>query len=136
VRRSRGAEWELWHQDTFDRESPRRVEVSGRGLAAGLAELWERHLREGVRPDGRPTFSRFNLWWKGAGRSVKVVGEREGQARLRSWIVEGERRIDRALLRRVAEAHARLTLSGETSEAIVAAALASPDRAAFEAWLA
>jgi hypothetical protein len=53
--------YELWAMDTFDRESDPSVDVRGEGLEAGLAELWRRVLREGVRDDGRATFTSFTL---------------------------------------------------------------------------
>ena len=46
------AEWQVWYQDTFDRECPPSVDVRGRGLVSGLTELWARHLFETVRPGG------------------------------------------------------------------------------------
>ena len=76
------AEWEVWYQDLFDRECPRQVEVSGRGLAAGLSELWARHLFETVGVDGQKGFSRFNLWWKQPKKSVMVFrGPQESERR-------------------------------------------------------
>ena len=45
------AVWQVWYQDNFDRETPRRVEVEGEGLVLGLAELWSRHLFETVQAD-------------------------------------------------------------------------------------
>ena len=77
--RASEAEWEVWYQDTFDRECPRQVEVAGRGLVEGLIQLWARHLFETVQADGQRGFSRFNLWWKQERRSVVVVGEWEGE---------------------------------------------------------
>ncbi len=57
------AEWDVWYQDLFDRDTPRQVEVSVWGLVTGLAELWARHLFETIEVDGQKGFSHFNLWW-------------------------------------------------------------------------
>ena len=134
------AVWEIWYQDTFDRKCPRRVEVSGRGLTAGLAELWARHLFETVRPDGKKGFSRFNLWWTQERRSVRITGQWAGVVRLRRWVF-GERReirrgyvaaADKVLLRRVAAIHGHLLRSDRTSEEILAAAASCTNRQDFE----
>ena len=45
-------EWQLWHEDLFDRETPPNVDVSGRGLVAGLTELWRRHLSASIGAGG------------------------------------------------------------------------------------
>jgi hypothetical protein len=137
------AEWEVWYQDTFDRECPRQVEVSGRGLAAGLAELWARHLFETVRADGGKGFSRFNLWWKQERKSVEVVGEWGGMVRLRAWIFGGKRRLskgyveeaEKRLLMRLATVHSYLILAGQTSERILGAAQDAVNREDFERQL-
>ena len=123
------AEWEIWHQDVFDRECPRRVEVAGRGLMAGLVELWTRHLFETVGVDGKRGFARFNLWWKQEEKSVQVVGPWKGMVRLRGWIF-GEKRagrghvevMDKGLLAKVARVHGTLVMAGRTSEDILVAA--------------
>ncbi len=137
------AEWEIWYQDTFDRECPRQVEIVGQGLLEGLIELWARHLFETVQANGRKGFSRFNLWWKQERKSIEVVGEWEGLVRLRGWVYEGKRRTsrgyveegDKELLNKVAAAHKNHILSGETSEEILAAAKASGNRENFEEQL-
>jgi hypothetical protein len=129
------AEWQIWHQDTFDRESPRRVELQGRGLVKGLAELWLRHLTETLRADGGSSFSRFNLWWQPRGLSIRIVGAEEGLLRLRGWIVGKGGRVDRQLLNAVARAHAQRVRAGGTSAPLVDAALASRDAADFQARL-
>lgn len=137
------AAWEIWYQDTFDLECPRQVDVAGVGLVNGLIELWARHLFETVQVDGQEGFSRFNLWWKQKGRSIKVVGEWGGLTRLRGWIFWDKRQTyegyvqegDQGLLRKVAAAHASLVLAGQTSEAILVAAKMSTDRKDFETRL-
>jgi hypothetical protein len=132
------AEWQVWYQDVFDRESPRSVEASGRGLVKGLVELWARYLGETVRPNGSEGFARFNLWC--APRSVKIVGNREGAARLRGWVfgIRGGsiRKGDKRLLNRIAVAHAHLIVDGQSGEPILEAAAAAVDRRDFENRLA
>lgn len=126
-------EWQLWYQDTFDLECPRQVELAGRGLVAGLVELWARHLFETVQPDGQQGFSRFNLWLKGEGKSVEVLGDWNAQVRLRGWVF-GDKRTsikgyvqegDRALLEKIAAAHKDCLQRGETSEPLLATVIAS-----------
>jgi hypothetical protein len=137
------AEWEVWYQDTFDRECPRQVEVSGRGLAAGLTQLWVRHLFETVRADGGKGFSRFNLWWKQERKSVEVVGKWSGMVRLREWVFGGKRRLskgyveegEKGLLMRLATIHGYLILAGQTSERILAVAEDCVNREDFERQL-
>jgi hypothetical protein len=110
--------WEIWYEDTFDRETPRAREASGVGLLSGLVELWSRHLREGLNDQGSATFSRFNLWWRQASRSVHISGDRQGAARLRGWIrsahgagePSGGVKSSRQLLRLIAHVHSRLVL--------------------------
>ncbi len=133
------AEWEVWYQDTFDQESARQVEVVGQGLVEGLIELWARHLFETVQASGQQGFSRFNLWWKQERRSIEVVGEWDGQVRLRGWVFAGDRQAntgyaekgDKSLLNLIAASHKDLILRGETSEAILATAKASGGREDF-----
>jgi hypothetical protein len=133
------ARWEIWHQDTFDRNVPRAREASGCGLQSGLVELWSRHLREGVDREGRATFSRFNLWWPQASRSVTITGDRTGTARLRRWLGIGrvtdgspdEAQPPRQLLRRVVHTHCRLLLTGRDSAPILDLARSAADPAAF-----
>jgi len=138
-----GAEWEIWYQDTFDRECPRQVEVVGQGLVEGLTELWTRHLFETVQVDGQKGFSRFNLWWKQERKSVEVVGDWRGMIRVREWVF-GEKRWadngyigegDKELLMRLAETHGWLILADQTSEGILDAANVSVSRLDFEEQL-
>ena len=136
-------EWEIWYQDTFDRECPRQVEIAGQGLLEGLIELWTRHLFETVQANGWKGFSRFNLWWKQERKSIEIVGEWEGLVRLRGWVYGGQRqtgrgyveKVDKELLNKVAAAHENHILSGETSEEILAAAKASGRREDVEEQL-
>jgi hypothetical protein len=136
------AQWDLWYEDTLDRECPRQIERSGRGLVEGLIELWARHLYETVQASGWQGFSRFNLWWKQAGKSIEVTGDWEGLVLLREWVFDAKERLgagysggDRALLRAVAAAHRDLVLEDDTSERIAAAARACGNRRDFEEFL-
>ena len=133
------AEWQLWYQDNFDLECPRRVDRSGRGLIRGLIELWAHHLYETVQPNGFFGFDRFNLWWKQQKRSVDIVGDLSGQLKLRQWVYEERRSsyagckeiADKDLLRLIAETHCKLIMINQTSETIVEKALQSDSEKAF-----
>jgi hypothetical protein len=133
------AEWQVWYRDTFDLECPPSVDVSGRGLAQGLVELWARHLFETVRPGGGQGFSRFHLWWKGE-RSVQIKGSWEGLTRLRGWVFGAQAHTrkgyveagDARLLRQIAGVHARMVLADGSCEPIVAAAAEAAGREDFE----
>jgi hypothetical protein len=137
-------EWEIWYQDTFDRECPRQVEIAGLGLAEGLIELWARHLFETVQANGQKGFSRFNLWWKQKGQSIEIVGAWAGLIRLREWVFGDKRQAregyvkdgDEELLAKLAVTHANLILAGQTSEIILEAAGTSGSRKDFETRLA
>jgi len=131
-------EWEVWYRDTFDRECPPSVDVSGRDLVKGLMELWARHLFETVRPGGGKGFSRFHIRWEGSW--AEIDGDWEGATRLREWVfgakkysqrgyVEGA---DAPLLEEIALTHAILISGNQTCEQILAAAAAAQDRQDFE----
>ena len=130
-------EWAVWYVDTFDRDSPPRSEVSGRGLVKGLTQLWARHLFETARSDGRSGFSSFHLKWR-QGR-VEIDGDREGAKRLRGWMFGKKEssykgyaaEADPALLRKVAVAHAHLIKKGQKAEQILATAREAKDGADF-----
>ena len=134
-------EWAVWYVDTFDRDSPPRSEVSGRGLVGGLTQLWARHLFETVRPDGQGGFSSFHLKW-GQGR-VEIDGDREGAKRLRGWMFGKKEtsdkgyaaEADQALLKQVAAAHARLIERRQKAEQILAVAREAKDGADFASRL-
>jgi len=134
------AEWQVWHQDNFDRETPRQVDVAGRGLVTGLTELWARHLFSTVRMGGWEGFSHFNLWWTQEQKSVRVRGPWDGMVRLREWIFGDKQRLtrgyveegDRVLLKRIAAAHGCLIVAGQSSEVILRAAKDSADRDDFD----
>jgi hypothetical protein len=134
-------EWKLYYRDTFDRETPLRVEVSGQGLIKGLKELWARHLFETVTPEGRKGFSMFHLRWEHG--DVRIAGEWEGIVRLRQWAFGTKKYLwrsyvkacDRTLLNALTSTHARLVLAGGSSEPILAAAAEATDRDDFVARL-
>jgi len=134
------AEWQIWYQDMFDRETPRQVVAEGVGLAAGLAELWRRHLRETVLPNGRLGFSRFNLWWKQASRSASITGDSAGIVQLRGWVLSRARRSQEGagedVLSAVAGVHSHLMVEGRSCEGILATAALAPDAVSFLADLA
>mgnify|MGYP006299884463 CR=1 FL=1 len=81
------ARWQLWVEDTFDRETPRQVEASGQGLAAGLIELWTRHLFGGVSDGGHATFTHYNLWWRQRSISIEIAPDPVALRRLRHWLL-------------------------------------------------
>lgn len=132
-----GEDWAVWYVDTFDRDAPPSLEVSGRGLVDGLRHLWARHLVETVRPDGQRGFSAFDLRWR-HGR-VHIAGPAEGAQRLRGWLFGAGESVgdslgaaDPVLLGTLAVAHAELLGRGQTSEPILSMASEADDRAAFE----
>jgi hypothetical protein len=134
------AEWEVWYRDTFDRECPPSVDVSGRGLAQGLMELWARHLFETVRPGGKQGFSRFHLRSQ-VTQIVEVKGDWKGATHLREWVFGAKEQSykgyvkegDTRLLNKIAVSHAKLILGNQPGEQILAAAAACVDRQDFEA---
>ena len=131
-------EWEVWYRDTFDRECPPSVDVSGRGLVKGLMELWARHLFETVRPGGGKGFSRFHIRWEESW--AEIDGDWEGATRLREWLFGAKKHSQRGyveeadthLLEEIALTHAILISADQTSEQILAAAAAAQDRQDFE----
>jgi len=135
--------WQLWYQDTFDREAPRKVEAEGEGLEKGLYELWKRHLSETVMEGGGRGFARFNLWWVEAGKSVEVVGGWGAQLKLRGWVYKWGKfirtgrkvQLDEGLLQKIASVHADLIRGGETSERILDAVSKVGSKAEYVAWL-
>lgn len=134
------AEWEFWHRDTFDRKSPPRVDVKGRGLAKGLTELWARYLFESIGLEGRGSFSNFHLWWKQGQKCIDITGDWAGATRLRRWVFGTKQRSDRGyveegnahLLKMIAATHAKLILSNQSGEGILAATREADDRQEFE----
>lgn len=55
--------WQLWHSDTFDRDSVPSLQASGSNIIQGLYELWLYTLKEGILDNGSASFSRFHLTW-------------------------------------------------------------------------
>jgi hypothetical protein len=134
-------EWEVWYRDTFDLECPPSVDIEGRGLVQGLAELWARFLFETVRPGGAKGFSRFHLRWGASG--TVIDGSWKGATRLRQWLFGAKNHTqqgyvaeaDPRLLHLVALCHANLIAAGQTAEPILRAAEVAEDRQQFEARL-
>lgn len=116
------ARWQLWVEDTFDRETPRQVEVSGQGLAAGLIELWTHHLFGGISDGGHATFTRYNLWWRRRSISIEIAPEPLPLRRLRRWLLGDTKQGrasavatgDRDLQAHVAAVHGALIIAGAT----------------------
>ncbi len=54
-------DWEIWLQENFDPEIPRKIEATDHGLEYGFRLFPERQLIEGVLADGSPGFLVFNL---------------------------------------------------------------------------
>ena len=133
------AQWELWYQDTFDRESPRQKEVTGIGLKQGLCNLWAYHLYETIRPEGFTGFSHFNLWLNQKKLSIEIKGDLKGQIKLRQWLFEGRSAkllpllqiADETLVSLIAEFHIQLGLKEQTSARIIEMADAARDRDDF-----
>ena len=126
-------EWEIWYTDTFDRDAPATIDVRGRGLVSGLAELWARHCFETVTAEGKQSFSNFRLRWERG--TVTISGDWEGAKRLRHWLFGNKEsayqgyaaEADASLLAAIAQAHARLIQSGHSAEQIVALAVIATD---------
>jgi hypothetical protein len=136
-------QWELWYQDTFDRQAPRQVEARGEGLAAGLRALWARHLLEGVTEAGQAGFARFNLWLPAREQALSLPTDHPALVRLRAWLYppgaaaaqEPFQAADHHLLALIAAAHARLLAQGRTAEPILRAAAEAADGKALAVWL-
>ena len=127
--------WELWFQDNFDRESPRRVVQHGEGLVEGLLELWRHHLYETVQTDGALGFTRYNLWLPEKGVRIVITGEVNGLKKLRQWIWKGEDKLgaeERGLLLKIVQAHAAQEHLVLGSRKIVRLAQQVPHQLAFE----
>lgn len=55
--------WQLWHSDTFDRDSSPSLQGNGANIVHGLYELWLHTLKEGILDSGSASFSSFHLTW-------------------------------------------------------------------------
>lgn len=107
--------WQLWHHDTFDRDSPRSLQASGTNIVQGLCELWRFTLTEGILDKGSATFSRFQLTWgRTASTRVEVIVDpfdNPGLLKLRQWAhlmsqdQDGEEEQRDALFMRLAQLH-------------------------------
>ena len=131
-------EWEIWYVDTFDHDAPPGLELRGRGLVAGLAELWARHLFEAVTVDGQPGFSSFQLRWKQG--NINIHGDWEGAKRLRHWLF-GEKETTHkgyvaeahpSLLTALAYVHGRLVDREQSAVQIFILAVSALNRQDFE----
>jgi hypothetical protein len=79
--------WTLDFLDTFDREDPGGSAGQGDDLRVGLTLLWRKTLHSGVLPDGRATFTRFQLNLPGGWVYVPIepTGPNVTLAKLRAW---------------------------------------------------
>ena len=134
----RGINWQLWMKDRFDSESPRQIEEEGQSLVKGLKTLWTHHVKEGVFPDGRETFSMFNLWSKALERSFAVYGSRKGMKKILDWLFLFQSKrsntkflLNQRLLNKIVLAHYQLITQGLDSEEILKGAEAAADSQAF-----
>jgi hypothetical protein len=136
-------QWEVIYSDRFDREMPPTVEVTGRGLVPGLAELWARFLFETVQTassnrDGvlekipSRGFSEFML--SNNKLHLEIAGSLVGAHRLKRWVFEAPdatigilANANATRLRALAEAHARAGSIESAALAILDAAEATPD---------
>ena len=138
-----GTKWEIWHQDHFDPNTPRKVVLAGDELIDGLTELWIRHFCETLRRDGYIGFSIYNLWLVKSRQSIEVVGDLAGQKKLRKWIIRDywdyspdcKDAVDKNLLDIIVKAHLCLLEAGGTSEIIFEKVNKSDNRHQFEKLL-
>ena len=133
-----GIHWQLWLKDRFDSESPRQVEKEGQSLVKGLKTLWMHHVKEGVFPDGRETFTRFNLWSKDLDRSFAVYGPRTGMKKILDWLFVYQNKksntkflLNQRLLSKIVLAHYQLITQGLDSGEILKGAESAADSQAF-----
>lgn len=135
-------EWEVWSEDTFDRETPPMREARGKGLVNGVKALWIRYLLETVRPEGFEGFTRFHLRRPPA-TSILINGPWEGAVRLRNWIFGTKTRshrdhlraADRPLFEAISQIHTQLLRQESTSEPILTMAAEASDRREFSTRL-
>lgn len=134
--------WQLWVEDRFDPQSHRRVEKEGVGLIAGLKALWDAHMREGISPEGRETFSKFNLWSKDLDQSFEIQENAAAMEKIHGWLFTHDNRSpfkktlkNSGLLNTIVQGHYGLILRGEGSLKILEAAEAAADCASFSTAL-
>jgi hypothetical protein len=131
-------EWEIWYVDAFDRDAPPSIDVRGRGLVKGLAELWARHLFETVTAKGQQGFSSFQLHWERG--KITITGDRKGAKRLRHWLFGKKEtayqgyvaEANSSLLTAIAYVHARLVQREQSAEEVLVLAVIAKDRKDFE----
>lgn len=109
--------WQLWHSDTFDRNSSPSLQGNGVNIIYGLYELWLNTLKEGILDNGSASFSYFHLTWgdPATARVDVTVNPFHNLAllKLRSWVgfisqaQEGEDGKN-AILLRLAQLHYEL----------------------------
>ena len=136
-------EWEVWSEDTFDREARPIKDAGGQGLLDGLTALWLRFLLETIRYEGNQGFTRFYLRHPPAA-ALTIKGPIDGAARLRYWVFGTDKReisdylkvADRWLLELIISVHARLLVDESSSEPILKIAVEAADQSRFEAHLA
>lgn len=140
--------WEVIYSDRFDREMPPSVEVEGRGLVPGLAELWARFLFETVQVasfhrDGAveeiPSRGFSEFWLSGKGLRVEIDGSLVGAHRLKQWVFEAPdptigivANANAKRLRSLAETHARASSIESAGLAILDAAESAVDSSVLE----
>jgi hypothetical protein len=129
--------WELWYQDQFDWDCPRKVEVRGKGIMNGLRILWQYHLQESITPEGQPGFSKFNLWLPTLKRSIEISAESSRMAKIRDWVLGLGTSVpdpswgDNSLLDLIAQAHYYLVVGDQNEDEIVEMAAGSEDGIEF-----
>jgi hypothetical protein len=134
--------WEVWSEDTFDREARPTQDAGGKGLVDGVKALWIRFLLETVRPEGREGFTRFYLR-RDSPVGFPIKGPWDGAVHLRNWIFGTKTRAyrgrleaaDRQLLEAITHIHAQLLLQERSSEPILTMAAEAADRRDFTARL-
>lgn len=131
--------WAVIYSDTFDRDTPPRVDVEGTGILEGLRELWARYLFEAVSPNVTG-FSQFALRWRAG--PVTIRGDLAGAGKLRDWMFGPKTTVrayvaeaDAELLGRVAAVHAKQLDHQDSTEQILRRAKDSADRETFLAGL-
>jgi hypothetical protein len=79
--------WELWSNDTFDRDSEPREEDSGSDVTDGAVAFWRKTLDEGTLEDGTASFTHFHVRLPGSLRVDLPDHPRRKHAlhKLRRW---------------------------------------------------
>ena len=102
--------WQLWHSDTFDRDTSRFLQSSDVNIIDGLYELWLHTLKEGILDNGSASSSYFHLTWgnTAATRADVAVNPFHNLAllKLRRWvgfISQAQESEDRRIIQRLEE---------------------------------